>query len=250
MIETTDNAFLGGRLRVLQPRTGYRAGADPVFLAAAVDCVPGQRVLDLGCGVGTAMLCLLARVPGVSVTGIELQDDLARLAERNFERNGLSGDVVQADMTALPRELREQSFDHVMTNPPFFTREASSPSEVPGRERGRGETMTLQAWLDTALRRLAPGGSLTLINRIERLPECLALLGDRTGDIVVLPLAPRARRNAKLFVLSARKGAKGAFRLRSPFILHEGDRHERDGESYTREAQRVLRDGKGLPLTD
>lgn len=250
MIETTDNAFLGGRLRLLQPRTGYRAGADPVFLAAAVDCAAGERVLDMGCGVGTAMLCLLARVPGVSVTGIELQDDLARLAEQNLKRNGFSGDVVQADLNALPRGLREQSFDHVMTNPPFFSRETSSPSDVLGREHGRGETISLRAWLDTALRRLAPGGSLTLINRIERLPECLALLSDRTGEIVVLPLAPRAGRDAKLFVLSARKGAKGVFRLCPPFILHEGDRHERDGDSYTPAAQRVLRDGQGLPLTD
>ncbi|MEO0916318.1 MAG: methyltransferase, partial [Pseudomonadota bacterium] len=62
MTATTDNAFLGGRLQVLQPAVGYRAGADPVLLAAAVDAGPGHSVLDVGCGVGTALLCLGTRV--------------------------------------------------------------------------------------------------------------------------------------------------------------------------------------------
>lgn len=56
--------FLGGRLMVAQPKTGYRAGVDPVLLAASVPAVRGESVLELGCGVGVASLCLAARVPG------------------------------------------------------------------------------------------------------------------------------------------------------------------------------------------
>lgn len=250
MTEVSDNAFLGGQLNILQPRNGYRAGADPVFLAAAVDVSPGQHVLDLGCGVGTAMLCLLVRVPGVAVTGVELQADLVRLAQENLERNRLAGTVFQADIKALPRELRDRSFDHVMTNPPFFDRQSSSPAPDAGREQGRGETVTMRDWFDSALRRLVPGGRLTLVNRIERLPECLAILSGRTGDIVVLPLAARPGRSAKLFLLSARKGAKGAFRLMPQLVLHEGVQHDVDRDSYTQAAQRILRDGAALPLAD
>ncbi len=250
MTETTDNAFLNGRLNILQPKQGYRAGADPVFLAAACDVQPGDRVLDLGCGVGTAMLCLLARVPEVSVTGVELQCDLVQLADRNLARNGFSGTVVEADIRALPKNLTEQDFDHVMTNPPFFDRETTSPALDVGRERGRGETVDLRTWLDAGLRRLAPGGGLTLVNRIERLPECLAHLLDRAGDITVRPLAPRTGRAAKLFVLRARKGAKGPFRLHPPLVLHRGKQHERDGESYTDEAQAILRRGHALALSN
>ena len=250
MSETTDNLFLGGRLNVLQPRTGYRAGADPVFLAAAVEARPGQTVLDLGCGVGTAMLCLAVRVPDLVLTGVEVQGDLARLSARNLERNGISGHVVEADLAALPDEIRAQRFDHVMTNPPFFDRRDGSQSGDFGRESGRGETMDVADWLDVALRRLVPGGHLTLINRIERLPDCLESLGGRAGDITVLPLAPRRERAAKLFVLRAIRSSRGPFRLRPPLVLHTGDAHAGDGDSYTPEAQAILRNGAALPLKD
>ncbi|MEM7752129.1 MAG: methyltransferase [Pseudomonadota bacterium] len=248
MTELTENAFLDGRLSIQQPKSGYRAGADPVFLAASVNALPGQRVLDLGCGVGTAMLCLLARVPDASVTGVERQHDLAQIAEGNLSRNGMPGAIVEADVRNLPRSLRDQTFDHVMTNPPFFDRNAGSEAMNAGRELGRGETLDLAVWLDLALRMLAPGGYLTLINRIERLPECLVALSGRAGDIVVLPLAPREERRAKLFLLSARKGAKGPFLLQPPFVVHTGAQHEHDGDSYTDRAQSILRKGQALPL--
>ena len=71
MSEIREDAFLGGRLRIAQPISGYRAGADPVFLAASIPAVSGDEVLELGCGAGTAFLCLMARVNGVKVTGVE-----------------------------------------------------------------------------------------------------------------------------------------------------------------------------------
>lgn len=248
MTEITENAFLGGRLSIRQPKRGYRAGADPVFLAASVCARPGQSVLDLGCGVGTAMLCLLARVPGVFATGVERQPKLAGLAGENLGRNTMKGEIIEADVLDLPPILRERTFDHVMTNPPFFDRRAGNPSVDPGREEGRGETVDLSCWIDVGLRMTASGGYLALVNRIERLPDCLAALSGRAGDTVVLPLAPRAGRPAKLFLLSARKGAKGLFQLRPPLVLHEGEAHLRDGDSYTDNAQDILRKGHALLL--
>lgn len=250
MTETTDSAFLCGQLQVLQPRHGYRAGADPVFLAAAVEADPGQSVLDLGCGVGTALLCLSARVTGLDLTGVELQPHLVGLAEQNIRRNGATARVLEADISKLPDEVRARHFDHVMTNPPFFDRDLGTAADDTGREQGRGESTSLANWLDIALRRTAPKGRLTLINRIERLPACLAALQGRAGDVVVLPLLPRRERSAKLFLMTAKKDAKGAFSLRAPFILHDGDRHEQDKDSYSARAQDILRRGQALSLSN
>lgn len=250
MMETTDSAFLGGHLSLLQPKHGYRAGADPVFLAAAVAAKAGQSVLDLGCGAGTALFCLAVRVDGLDLTGVELQAELVGLAEQNAARNGLTARIVQGDVADLPEEIRERRFDHVITNPPFFDRARGSAAAGAGREVGRGEGVNLATWLDVALRRTAPKGRLTLINRIERLPECLTALQERAGDIVVLPLLPRRDRAAKLFLMTARKDAKGPFTLQAPLVLHEGDRHDEDRDSYSARAQDILRRGQALSLTD
>jgi tRNA1Val (adenine37-N6)-methyltransferase len=79
----TEDALLGGRVQLLQPARGYRVAIDAVLLAAAIDAGPGQRILDLGAGVGAVGLCLAARLAGCSVVGIELQVALAELAERH-----------------------------------------------------------------------------------------------------------------------------------------------------------------------
>lgn len=250
MIATTDNAFLGGLLHVLQPVAGYRAGADPVFLAAAVPAQHGQSVLDLGCGVGTAMLCIAARVPGLHLTGVELQADLAEIAARNLARNGVDGSIVTADLMELPPQVLGRRFDHVITNPPFFDRSEGSAAENDARELGRGSNIDLERWLDAALRRVCPGGFLTIIHRMERLPACLAALQARAGDITVLPLQPRKKRQAKLFVLRSKKGGKGPFKLFAPLVLHKGEAHTEDAESYTQVAQGILREAKAIQFND
>ncbi|MDA8587144.1 methyltransferase [Rhodobacteraceae bacterium] len=243
MIETRDDAFLGGRLHMRQPVKGYRAGADPVFLAASVPAMAGQSVLELGCGVGTAMLCLIARVPDLSVTGIERDPSYAALARENCVNLGLGGKVVEADIVDLPASIRDQSFDHVLFNPPFFDRANSSAAPDDAREAGRGLDVTLETWVDIALRRTVSAGQITLIHRIEHLPDVLNSLKDRAGDIHVLPLQPRADKAAKLFVLKAKKGSKASFRLCSSLVLHKGDRHLADGDSYTDAATAILRGG-------
>lgn len=247
MSATTTDAFLGGRLAVQQPETGYRAGADPVFLAAAVPAKPGERVLELGVGAGVALLCLLARVENLSATGVERNDALADLARHNLRHNRATARIVTADLTDLPEELRAQSFDHVMANPPFFDRTQGSKARS-DREGGRGEQTPLATWVDTAIRRLAPGGVLSMIQRAERLPDLLGAVDSRLGDITVLPLAPRQGRAAKLVILQARKGAKGPFRLATPLVLHDGVRHERDGDSYSAMARAILRENAALDI--
>lgn len=244
----TEDEFLGGRLTIRQPASGYRAGADPVFLAAAVPAQAGQRILDLGCGSGVALLCLAARVPGLSLTGVERDPGAVTLARENARENEIRLRIVEGDVGAMPPELTAEVFDHVMTNPPFFERSRGTAAADGGREAGRGEAMPLTAWLDAGLRRLSPGGTLTLIQRAERLPACLSALEGRLGDVVVLPLAPREGRPAKLVILHGRKGAKGPFRLAAPFVLHRGMRHQQDGDSYTEAAGEILRGGKALSL--
>lgn len=248
MSRTTEDDFLGGRIRLRQSADGYRAGIDPVLLAASVPARPGDSVLDLGTGAGAALFCLMARVRDLAGVGIERQEDLAALAAENAKTNGFSAEIIRGDLANLPPELRARSFDHVMANPPFFNRRQGSAADRPEREGGRGVDTPLANWIETAVRRLKPGGSLSLIHRAEQLPEVLGCLDDRMGKITVLPIAARAGRPAKLALIQARKGANTPFRLLQQFIMHDGSEHVADGDDYSAQAVNVLRHAEALDL--
>lgn len=239
----SDDKFLCGRLRLLQPIKGYRAATDPVLLAASCPAQPGQSVLDLGCGAGAAVLCLGWRVPGLSLSGIEFQADYADLARRNADRNGIPVEVQTGDIAHMPKPLR-RDFDHVIANPPYYASGTASP--VQGRAKAMQVDLPLSAWVEVAGRRLCPGGWLTMISGADGLPAILAGMGTKLGSISVLPLQPRVGRAAVRIIVQARKGGKAAFRLLEPLILHAGEEHDGDRESYTPEASQVLREGSDL----
>jgi tRNA1(Val) A37 N6-methylase TrmN6 len=246
--ELSDDGFLGSRLRVLQPRNGYRAATDPVLLAAAVPARAGQSALELGCGAGVAALCLAARVPGLALMGLERQPAYADLARRNAARNGIPLQVIAGDLARMPEELRVMDFDHVLANPPYFPAGGGTAAADRGREAALREETPLAIWLDAAVRRLRPGGWLTVIQAAERLPELLAGCDSRLGSLVVLPLCPRAGRPATRVILQARKGGRGPFRLLAPLVLHRGAAHGGDRDSFTATVQAILRGGAALPV--
>lgn len=247
--ETTLDDFLGGRVTAEQPAKGYRAGVDPVLLAASVPAKPGQTVLELGCGVGVASLCLSHRVDGLELHGIERQPDYAELARANAKRNKADLTVTIGDLAHMPDALRNASFNHVIANPPYFQRDRSHAATDKGREIAMGEDTPLETWVKTAAKRLAPKGTATFIHRAERLPDLLAAMSKLLGSIEVLPLVPRAGRDARLVIVRARKGGKAAFRMCDSLILHRGERHERDEDDYTEILTDCLKHGKALPFT-
>jgi tRNA1Val (adenine37-N6)-methyltransferase len=240
----SDDAFLGGTLRLWQPKQGYRAATDPVLLAACCGAQAGETVLDLGCGIGTAALCLSKRVPGLSLAGVELQPDYAELARRNAARAGTEFEVAIGSVLDMPREMR-RDFDHVISNPPYF-RPSGTPALNPGRDRALREEVSLPDWIAAAQRRVRPGGWLTMILRADRLDDAFRGLGSGMGSIHILPFAARPGREAGRVVLRARKQGRGALRLLAPFILHSGDHHPGDRENHSPEAEAVFRFGNGL----
>ena len=243
--ETSDDGLLDGRLRLRQPLTGYRAGSDAVFLAAAVPARPGAHVLDAGCGVGAVAACLAHRVDRIRVTGIELQPVLAGLARENAARNGL-GDritVETGDIARPPAAIAAAAFDHVACNPPFYEAGRAQAARDPGKTAAHIEgEADLAVWLRFCLARLRPGGTLTVIHRTARLADLLAGLADRAGDIVVFPLWPGADRPAKRVLVQATKGGRGPSLLSPGLALHGPDGR------YTPAADNILRHGAALPL--
>jgi tRNA1(Val) A37 N6-methylase TrmN6 len=226
-----------------QPRKGQRASADAVMLAAAVPARRGQRVLELGCGTGVAMLCLAARVPGLEIDGVEIQPDLVELAGRNIAANGQAERlrVVAGDLRERITGIAPNSFDQAFANPPYFDSGRHRQAADPGRALARqGEDSA--AWVAAMLRYLKPGGRLTLIQRVEQLGPLLQALAPKAGGIEVIPLHSKPGQAAKRLILRAVKGGKAPLMLRPGLVLHQAD------GSYFPEIDAVLREGAPLPI--
>ena len=239
------DAFLGGRLILRQHKAGYRAGSDAVLLAAAVAAKSGEAVLDVGAGAGALTLCLAARLDAVQLSGLELQDELVALARANAVENGLGErvDFHAGDLRQMPDELKSETFDHVVTNPPYFEAEAVRPPPDGSRAKARVESaLGLGEWIGHCLKRVRSAGSLTLIQRPERLGEIVAALSGASGNIVIFPLWPKPGAPAGRIIVRALKSRRGALKLASGLILHD------ETGAYSAAAEAILRHGRPLAL--
>lgn len=204
-----------------------------------------QLVLDIGCGVGAAALCLAVRAPQCRILGLELQPDLVRIAAANAALNGLDGRiaVIAGDLLRPPPQLSPGTFDHVMANPPFIAHGRGTPAATPGKAAANMEgEADLADWVRFALRMLRDKGSLTFIHRADRIDAVLGQLAGRAGEVTVFPLWPMAGRPAGRIIVRARKQVAAPARLLPGLVLHEAD------GGFTEAAEAVLRDAAGLAL--
>lgn len=257
--EVEEVRLLGGRVRLLQPRVGYRAAMDPVLLAAAVPLGgpgPVRRVLDAGLGTGAAALCLLARgladpnaAPDLTVTGIEQAPAVAALARRSAILNGWAERlrVEVGDVSAPPGPDEAGGYDLVLTNPPYGEAGRGTSPPHAGRAMAHVTAVSLGAWVAGCLAWVRPKGRMVIIHRADRLDDLLGALRGMAGAIEVIPLWPGpiapgtpGARAARRVIVRARKGMRGPVRLSPGVVLHAVD------GGHAAWAERILRDGVAL----
>lgn len=244
-LTTTVDKFLDGKVLIEQPEHGYRAGIDAVLLAAAVRPKPNEKVLDVGAGVGTVMLCLATHYKEITVTGLEIQTDLVELNEQNIQRNQLQGriNIVQGDITSPPKELTPNSFDHVLSNPPFHEYGQQSHSDSAEKALARHmTTVSLKNWIQGCLKYVKPRGHLTLIHRADLTDDIIHYLKPKAGAIKIFPLWPNQDKAAKLVVIQARKSVKSACKILQGLRLHDEE------GNYTHQAEAIFRGQAQLEL--
>lgn len=245
MTDTTTDTILGGRVSLRQPADGYRVAIDPILLAAACPAQPGETIVDLGCGVGTAALCVAWRVPQVRCIGVDVQGALIALAEENARANGLldRAQFITSDILDPELEIYCASADQVIVNPPYLKRGNATVSGNPVKAMANVEgDAGLDAWVKAAARAARPGARVTFVHRADRLPELLAALATQFGGLVTLPLYPKADAPAQRVIVSGRLGDRSPAVLAPALTLHEAD------GAFTAAAQRILRDGAALPM--
>jgi tRNA1Val (adenine37-N6)-methyltransferase len=241
-IGLTEGGLLGGAIRYAQPRSGYRTGIEPVFLAAAVPARAGDRVLEAGTGAGAGLLCLSHRVAGLGGLGIEIEPEMARIAAGNLLANGASDlAIVTGDVCRLAGGL--PVFDHAMANPPWHDAGGSPPEGALKRRAKQAPAGLVARWIGAMAGALRARGTLTLILPPRAVPESLAALeAAGCGSALLFPLWPKLGRPARIVIIQAIRGGRGDFRMPPGLVLHE------DGDGYTAAADAVLRGGAALGL--
>lgn len=246
----TEDGFLGGRLRILQPEKGFRAGIDSVFVAATIPCVPGETVYEAGIGTGVAALCVVARNPGVHLTGIEIAARHALLCEENAKRNGFADNirVIHADVKeALRKDLASMpshgSFSHAFANPPYFEdgKATPSPNLLKAQAHAFGPN-DLDLWIKVLHTMVTLRGTVTLVHRADSLSKILQLMEDRFGDLRIAPLYAREGTAASRVIVQGVKGSKAPMQLLPGLVLHD------QSSQFTPEADAILRDGMAWRL--
>jgi tRNA1(Val) A37 N6-methylase TrmN6 len=227
MSDLSEDGFLGGQLRLLQLKSGHRAGHDAMLLAAATPARPGDRVVDFGAGVGAAGLAVAKRVAGIALVLVEIDATLAGLARTNAAANAIAAEVAVLDVESAAGVfaaigLTPDSVDVVLMNPPFndSVRHRTSPDRA--REIAHVATATtLENWIHAARRILKSGGMLTLIWRADGIAEVLAALGRGFGSLQIVPVHADATAPANRILIRAGKGGRAPTQIHPALMLND-----------------------------
>lgn len=244
--DLTEDAFLGGQLRLRQPRSGHRAGHDAMLLAAATPARPGNRVVEFGAGVGAAGLAVARRVAGIQLVLVEIDSGLAELARENAAANAIAADAIVLDVTSSAAafaavELGPDSVDVVLMNPPFNDagRHRASPDKALAHV---ADASTLEGWIHAARRILKSGGVLSLIWRADGMAEVLAALDRGFGSLAILPVHGDAAKPAIRLLVRAVKGGKAPTQILAGLMLND------ESALPNKQVQTILAGNGVLPL--
>lgn len=244
--DITEDSFLGGKLSISQPRKGFRAGLDSVLLAAAINAQSGDKVFEIGSGVGTVLFCLMSRVSGLKSFAIEIMDEYHSLSLLNAKRNKFKAELILGDFLK-EKKLKNESYDHVFFNPPYYSAKDYKTSgnklleianiEYPGM---------LKKMLSLALKRCKPYGYITLIHRPARISDILSILKDGAGEIKILPIVSSNSSMSSRVIVRARKSARGETKLLNPLFIYKNSKNLSFQKEYTSEIYKILKNGCGL----
>lgn len=236
-VTDTIDAFHRGLFHIVQPKgRGHRAGMDAMLLAALVADDRPIKVADLGAGAGAAGLAVASRLAKADVVLFERSAEMADYARRSIElpdNAHMAGrvSVVEADVTLTARArndagLIDESFDHVIMNPPFND---AGDRRTPDALKAEAHAMTddlFESWIRTAGAIMIPGGQLSLIARPQSIAEIIDACGRRFGGIEITAIHPREGENAVRILVTAIKGSRARLSLRAPLIMHEEGSHK------------------------
>jgi tRNA1(Val) A37 N6-methylase TrmN6 len=219
----TEDRILGGHIKLMQPRKGYRVAIDPVILAYFVNVKPLQEILDVGCGVGTISLILKKKEKFAKITAIDVDEEMCLLFQQNYQMNLLDIEIKNVGIEHIQKDvsMKNKLFDHVVTNPPFFEQKSSRISE--SKKLSNFETISLVNWISYCINQLKSNGIFSIIHNASRIDDILYALRNVAGSVSITPIFPKRNCEANRIVVQAKKFSRSAIKICAGVIVHNDD---------------------------
>lgn len=239
-----DELWLGGP-RFMQTECSFKLSTDSVLLADFVNMRRVRRCLDLGSGAGVLSVLLAAKNIDAELLGIELQSEFADLSRENLRCNKMEdrAKIITGDMREHRQLVEAESFDLVVSNPPYFPESSGISAPTQHRATAREERFCTLSDLCTAARwAVRYGGSFTLVHRPERLSEIFC-------EMTAVGIEPKrlrmviysAEKVPSLVLIEGKRGGKKGLKIEAPLILTDCLGKDSD------EVQKIYRRGKYAP---
>jgi len=242
--EITADAFYNGRITIKQNKNGYRFSIDAILLAAFVRPEKNDRIVDLGTGCGIIPLILTQRYPGIRVYGIEIQEQLAALANLNIKENQRDDriTILRADMKDLKPDMLSGPANMVVSNPPYRKFDSGRINPDPQKAVARHEIKAdLNDLLQSAVRLLNISGKFFAVYPAWRMVDLLA--GMRAHGIepkYIRMVHSKKHEDAELILVKGVKGSRPGLKTGPPLVIYS------DSGGYTDEVRKIYSPDAGV----
>ena len=209
--------------RIIQKKKGFCFGMDAVLLSGFAQVKEGEAAVDLGTGTGIIPILLEAKTKGKHFTGLEIQEEVAEMAERSVRLNQLEArvDIVRGDIREASRLFGKASFDVVTSNPPYMNDAHGIKNPGDAKAIARHEVLcTLDDVVREGTRVLKPGGRFYMVHRPRRLIEILQTMKQYGLEPKRMKFVhPYKDREANMVLVEAVRGGKALMKVEAPVIV-------------------------------
>lgn len=231
-------------LRIIQKTDGFCFGVDAVLLSHFAQVPKGGSVIDLGTGTGIIAVLIAAKKSPARVVGLEIQPEIAEMASRSIELNGLGETVsiVQGDIREAVAMFGASSFDAVTTNPPYMTKGGGLINPADSKAISRHEILcTLSDVVSAAGKLLKPGGKFSMVHRPQRLADIICAMRENSIEPKLLRFVhPSPGKKPNLILISGTKNGNPELRVQEPLYVYDSQ------GNYSKEIDDIYnRDGTG-----
>lgn len=227
-------------LKIIQDTEGFCFGIDSVLLTefAKKDMKKNKKIVDLGTGTGILGILLSKKVDPFKIIGVELQKDVAEMAKKSVELNNMQNimEIINEDIHLLT--LEKNSFDYIITNPPYKRKGTGLVNNVDKKIISRHETTVgLEEWVSISKGLLKDKGAIYMVHRTDRLSEIIEILKKyKLEPKRIRFVYPNIYKEANLVLIKAVKSGNEFLKVEKPLIIYKED------GSYTDEILNIYKE--------